>query len=167
MLRTGKWTSLSVDFFLLTILKFCFLGRYDEVSVFKPLTPVSRVCSDPAWQVAIMSRSFLVDSLIDNNSARLPTLPSPSPSYPPQHLNYLLGRLPGTKEEAPPPSSLLQTLYPKHLFQPFCCSISLTPHPHLPTRPRVLRPPPPTVTAEETPKDYKVKKEGASEVTGW
>ena len=130
-----------------------------------------------------MSRSFLVDSLIDKDSHTKPkSMPQVSqvnlmppffgsPRYPYQHptiTDYLLtmGRLPfsmDNKKSGSENSSricgadpvklqetnlhssnfFLNNFYPKETYQPFCCSVSQTPHPHLPpSKNKVFRPVP-------------------------
>jgi len=98
-----------------------------------------------------MSRSFLVDSLIDNKSSRAAP-PLSHHLLPPTPMGYLLGRLPNFMDNAPAPTNY----YPKHLFQPFCCSISLTPHPHYSPKPKLGRQP---LHTSPVPEDYTVKRE--------
>lgn len=127
-----------------------------------------------------MSRSFLVDSLIDKDSHTKPR-PIPqvspvslippffgSPRYPYQHptiTDYLLrmGRLPFNDDKKTgsetsrigadpvkseensiyPSNFFFNNFYPKEPYQPFCCSVSQTPHPHLPpSKNKVYRPVP-------------------------
>lgn len=115
---------------------------------------VSGMC---LWVCRTMSRSFLVDSLIEKDakvSAATPVnlvAPLPRfPGHPPALTDYLLsvGRSPDGKFPVGAPkfaagNLFLQNFYPKDAYPPFCCSISLTPHPHQqPFRSKLFRPTP-------------------------
>lgn len=139
-----------------------------------------------------MSRSFLVDSLIDKDSHTKPkSVPPPvglippffaSPRYPyqqPSLTDYILsmGRLPyngdkklvlpsrsidgnnGKLEEQnldSPSNFLFHNFYQKDSYQPFCCNVSPTPHPHLPpSKSKVFRPIP--VSSKKKLEDIKTE----------
>ncbi|KAL0276481.1 UNVERIFIED_CONTAM: hypothetical protein PYX00_004044 [Menopon gallinae] len=53
------------------------------------------------------------------------------------------GKIAGNASKFAAGNLLLQNFYPKDAYPPFCCSISLTPHPHLPPfRNKLFRPTP-------------------------